>query len=133
MAILTVKKTKERLNNEGIKLPEDFCERAESERSFYGQRLLSNKDISEAIKLADFWKNFLISESDYDGLIAHILYRLYKIHCVALTTSPECSYYIGNIVEVKRNAYVFNDVVTTAMTCGEEAHFVSSPGRYSFN
>ena len=132
MAILTVKETKARLEKEGIIVSKDFCERAERERNHFGQILLTENDLIQALIIAKFWKRVLKRESDYDKLVMHIVYRLYKIHCVAITTSAACNYYIGNLVEVKDSASLFKDIVTTAMSTGDDAHFVSTPARYYF-
>lgn len=121
----------QRLIKEGVNVPNDFCQIA-AENMVNGRVSLTEKDIVEAFRIANFWKKAMKDPTEYSKLMMKIIMNLYRIHCVALSTHKDTKAYIGNTISVDESLPMFEDDVTTVMSLRGNASFVGTSSKYKF-
>lgn len=113
----------QKLKEAGISVPEDFMEQVQIAKRYEKERDLRERDVEQVIKIADFWKPALKHEEDYSKLAVYLVYKMYKIHCCALTTMPECKYTISDLFEVNEDCPLIQSgrPITTILSIGGNA------------
>ena len=91
------------LNARNVTVPIDFermCWRNCMTFPHFGHAL-GEIDVKNAVEMADYWKD-TIGENQYEKLVHHIIYSLYRIQCAVLSNNPlNENMYIGNVCTLK--------------------------------
>lgn len=112
-----------RLREKNIQIPSGFEQKIREAKQFAASysKEISDKDVREVFKIADFWKPCLQDMSEYNKLVLYCIIKLYRIQCICLNSNASSKAYIGKVCEVKKDSDLLKRSLTTTLSISGRA------------